>query len=72
MAKHLLFVALLGHGHINPTLPLVEELVRRGHRVDYATSAEYADAGTAAGGRVGGCGAGAAPESPPRRSGAAM
>ncbi|MGG2461219.1 macrolide family glycosyltransferase [Streptomyces sp. RGM 3693] len=51
MAKHLLFVALLGHGHINPTLPLVEELVRRGHRVDYATSAEHADAVTRSGAR---------------------
>ncbi|AIA01293.1 macrolide family glycosyltransferase [Streptomyces noursei] len=49
MAKHLLFVALLGHGHINPTLPLVEELVRRGHRVDYATSAEHAEAVTRSG-----------------------
>ncbi|MFB7629625.1 macrolide family glycosyltransferase [Streptomyces sp. NPDC056149] len=51
MAKHLLFVALLGHGHVNPTLPLVEELVRRGHRVDYATSAEHADAVTRSGAR---------------------
>ncbi|MGW1788233.1 macrolide family glycosyltransferase [Streptomyces tubercidicus] len=44
MAKHLLFVALFGHGHVNPTLPLVEELVRRGHRVDYATTAEHSEA----------------------------
>lgn len=44
MPKHLLFVTLAGHGHVNPTLPLVEELVRRGHRVDYATSAEHSDA----------------------------
>lgn len=51
MAKHLLFVALFGHGHVNPTLPLVEELVRRGHRVDYATSAEHSDAVTKAGAR---------------------
>ncbi|KIZ16503.1 macrolide family glycosyltransferase [Streptomyces natalensis] len=51
MSKHLLFVALFGHGHVNPTLPLVEELVRRGHRVDYATSAEHADAVTKAGAR---------------------
>ncbi|MEU8786280.1 macrolide family glycosyltransferase [Streptomyces sp. NPDC048637] len=49
MAKHLLFVALFGHGHVNPTLPLVEELVRRGHRVDYATTAEHSDAVTKAG-----------------------
>lgn len=51
MPKHLLFVALFGHGHVNPTLPLVEELVRRGHRVDYATSVEHADAVTNAGAR---------------------
>ncbi|MEU9111749.1 macrolide family glycosyltransferase [Streptomyces sp. NPDC048483] len=49
MAKHLLFVTLFGHGHVNPTLPLVEELVRRGHRVDYATNAEHAEAVTKAG-----------------------
>ncbi|MEW1657641.1 macrolide family glycosyltransferase [Streptomyces sp. NPDC093707] len=51
MAKHLLFVAILGHGHVNPTLPLVEELVRRGHRVDYATSAEHAEMVTRSGAR---------------------
>ncbi|MCK7626063.1 glycosyl transferase [Streptomyces sp. RS10V-4] len=51
MAKHLLFVTLFGHGHVNPTLPLVEELVRRGHRVDYATSAEHAEVVTRAGAR---------------------
>ncbi|MFD7665101.1 macrolide family glycosyltransferase [Streptomyces sp. NPDC059788] len=49
MPNRLLFVVLAGHGHVNPTLPLVEELVRRGHRVDYATSAEFADAVTGAG-----------------------
>ncbi|MFF4603037.1 macrolide family glycosyltransferase [Streptomyces sp. NPDC001339] len=51
MSKHLLFVALAGHGHVNPTLPLVEELVRRGHRVDYATSAEHSEAVIGAGAR---------------------
>ena len=44
MARHVLFVALAGHGHVTPTLPLVEELVQRGHRVAYATAAEFADA----------------------------
>ncbi|WP_433260374.1 macrolide family glycosyltransferase [Actinosynnema sp. CS-041913] len=39
----LLFVALAGDGHLTPTIPLVEELVRRGHRVEYATGAENAD-----------------------------
>ncbi|RSM79353.1 glycosyl transferase [Kibdelosporangium aridum] len=33
----LLFVTLTGQGHITPTLPLVAELVRRGHQVEYAT-----------------------------------
>ncbi|PSK86927.1 MGT family glycosyltransferase [Murinocardiopsis flavida] len=47
--KRLLFVALAGHGHITPTLPLVAELRRRGFRVDYATGPEHADAVAAAG-----------------------
>lgn len=46
MPRHLLFVALAGHGHVTPTLPLVEELVRRGYQVDYATSAEFSEAVT--------------------------
>ncbi|MFI8852101.1 macrolide family glycosyltransferase [Streptomyces sp. 891-h] len=49
--KRLMFVVLAGNGHVNPTLPLVEELVRRGHRVDYATGPEHAEAVTGAGAR---------------------
>lgn len=49
MSKHVLFVALAGHGHVDPTLPLVEELVRRGHRVDYATERAHSEAIAAAG-----------------------
>lgn len=45
----LLFVALAGHGHVTPTLPLVRELVRRGHRVRYACGPEFEDAVTTAG-----------------------
>ncbi|MBA8824713.1 MGT family glycosyltransferase [Saccharopolyspora lacisalsi] len=37
MPKHFAFVAPPAHGHVNPSLPLVEELVARGHRVTYAT-----------------------------------
>lgn len=48
---NLLFVTLTGHGHLTPTLPLVEELTRRGHTVDYATGSEHAEAVTAAGAR---------------------
>jgi MGT family glycosyltransferase len=39
MSKHFVFVITPGHGHVNPTLPLVEELVARGHRVTYVTGA---------------------------------
>ncbi|SHF03050.1 macrolide family glycosyltransferase [Streptoalloteichus hindustanus] len=35
--KHFAFVSPPAYGHVNPTLPLVEELVERGHRVSYAT-----------------------------------
>ncbi|MBV8932530.1 MAG: glycosyl transferase [Kutzneria sp.] len=40
MSKHLAFVSVPAYGHVNPTLPLVEELVARGHRVSYATGSE--------------------------------
>lgn len=47
--KRLLFVALAGQGHVIPTLPLVRELVRRGHRVDYACGPELGESVTVAG-----------------------
>lgn len=43
MNQHLTFVSVPGHGHVNPTLPLVEELVRRGHRVTYITGQDCAE-----------------------------
>ncbi|WP_367132652.1 macrolide family glycosyltransferase [Saccharothrix sp. HUAS TT1] len=46
-----LFVTLTGHGHVTPTLALVEELVGRGCRVRYATGGENARAVVAAGAR---------------------
>jgi MGT family glycosyltransferase len=46
---HIAFVALPAAGHVNPTLPLVAELVRRGHRVTYAAGADHAEAITATG-----------------------
>lgn len=49
MSKHFAFVSMPAHGHINPTLPLVGELVRRGHRVSYATGADMLDTVRAAG-----------------------
>jgi MGT family glycosyltransferase len=41
MAMHFAFVSIPAHGHVNPTLPLVAELVRRGHRVTYFTSPDF-------------------------------
>ena len=39
------------HGHINPTLPLVSELVRRGEEVHYFTTGEFRQKVEAAGAR---------------------
>ncbi len=47
----ILFVTLAGHGHVTPTLAVVEELVRRGAEVGYATGSEHAGAVTGAGAR---------------------
>jgi len=49
MSKHIVFAVPPGHGHVNPTLPLVEELVARGHRVTYLTGAELMPAAAAVG-----------------------
>ena len=40
------------HGRVNPTLPIVAELVRRGHTVTYHTSPAFSEAIAAAGARV--------------------
>lgn len=40
------------HGHINPTLPVVAELVRRGHTVTYHTTPAFADEIAATGATV--------------------
>ena len=46
---HIAFITAPASGHVYPTLPLVQELTRRGHRVTYATSADYSDVITASG-----------------------
>ena len=46
---HFAFICLPAAGHVNPTMPVVAELVRRGHRVTYATSAKYVAAVESAG-----------------------
>ena len=52
MDRHLAVVSVAGHGHVNPTLPLVAELVRRGWRVSYATHERFARAVADAGGTL--------------------
>ncbi|MEV0703789.1 glycosyl transferase, partial [Saccharopolyspora sp. NPDC050389] len=44
MKKHFAFISMPAVGHVNPTLPLVTELLRRGHRVSYAVGRELASA----------------------------
>ncbi|MEQ4724794.1 macrolide family glycosyltransferase [Nonomuraea sp. B19D2] len=46
------FVNIPMHGHTNPTLPIVAELVRRGHSVTYHTSPEFSEKVEAAGATV--------------------
>jgi dTDP-L-oleandrosyltransferase len=48
---HLLFAAPGGSGHILPALGVIDELVRRGHRVTVVTAAEFEDAVAATGAR---------------------
>ena len=41
--SHVLFLSVPSHGHVNPTLGLVAELVRRGERVTYFASEPFRD-----------------------------
>ncbi|MFC0543011.1 macrolide family glycosyltransferase [Kutzneria chonburiensis] len=49
---HIAFITAPASGHVLPTLPLVQELTRRGHRVTYATSADFADMVAASGAQL--------------------
>ncbi|MFD8767037.1 macrolide family glycosyltransferase [Streptomyces mirabilis] len=46
------FLNIAMHGHINPTLPVIAELVRRGHSVTYHTSPAFSQAIEATGATV--------------------
>ncbi|GAB4053731.1 macrolide family glycosyltransferase [Catellatospora paridis] len=52
MGRHIAFVNAPTVGEVYPTLPIVAELVRRGHRVGYATVAARAEAVAATGALV--------------------
>ncbi|HLF89493.1 MAG TPA: macrolide family glycosyltransferase [Anaerolineales bacterium] len=47
-----LFFNVPGHGHVNPSLPLVAELTRRGHRITYFITEGYRAKVEAAGAKV--------------------
>ncbi|MGW0672217.1 macrolide family glycosyltransferase [Streptomyces sp. NPDC002746] len=49
---HVAFLPFPAFGHINTTLPVVSELVRRGHRVTFATNARFAPLAVGAGATV--------------------
>ncbi len=46
------FLNIAMHGRVNPTLPVVSELVRRGHRVSYHTSPAFSEEIAATGATV--------------------
>ena len=48
--SHIAMFSIAAHGHVNPSLEVIRELVARGHRVSYAVPASFADkvAGTGA------------------------
>ncbi|QSQ13663.1 macrolide family glycosyltransferase [Myxococcus landrumensis] len=41
---HIAMVSIPAHGHVNPSLEVIRELVARGHRVTYANDPSFADA----------------------------
>jgi UDP:flavonoid glycosyltransferase YjiC (YdhE family) len=44
---HVAFCIAPFTGHVNPSLAVVSELARRGHRVSYATTAQFSAAARA-------------------------
>jgi MGT family glycosyltransferase len=49
MTGHVFLNPLPAYGHVTPTLAVVTELIERGHKVTFATTAEFADAVSATG-----------------------
>ncbi len=46
---HIAMFAVPAHGHVNPSLAVIAELVRRGHRVTFPTTADFTEAVAASG-----------------------
>ncbi|MFF1558594.1 macrolide-inactivating glycosyltransferase [Streptomyces sp. NPDC058279] len=41
--SHIAMFSIAAHGHVNPSIEVIRELVARGHRVSYAIPASFAD-----------------------------
>ncbi|CAM5470725.1 hypothetical protein SGLAM104S_08631 [Streptomyces glaucescens] len=52
MTKHIAVLGAPYHGHVNHTLPVVADLVGRGHRVTYVTTEHFAPSVSVTGARV--------------------
>ncbi|MFE7560718.1 macrolide family glycosyltransferase [Kitasatospora sp. NPDC057500] len=48
-AAHIAMVSIPAHGHVNPSLALIAELVARGHRVSYVNDPSFAETVAATG-----------------------
>ncbi|WP_442811058.1 macrolide-inactivating glycosyltransferase [Streptomyces sp. NBC_01217] len=48
---HVAMFSIAAHGHVNPSLEIIRELVARGHRVSYAIPASFAEKVAATGAR---------------------
>ncbi|WP_066944812.1 macrolide-inactivating glycosyltransferase [Streptomyces lushanensis] len=48
---HIAMFSIAAHGHVNPSLDIIRELVARGHRVSYAIPAPFAEKVAATGAR---------------------
>ncbi|TXD00013.1 macrolide family glycosyltransferase [Streptomyces sp. ISID311] len=49
MPRHIVVLSIPAHGHLRPLLAVTEQLVRRGHRVSFLTSEDFAPAVRATG-----------------------
>jgi MGT family glycosyltransferase len=49
---HIAMFSIAAHGHVNPSLEVIRELVARGHRVTYAIPPAFADKAAATGAEV--------------------
>lgn len=52
VSRHYAFISFPGFGHVTPVVPVIEELVRRGHRVTHFVAEDYEEDAVDSGARV--------------------